>query len=53
VLIQQRRGGGRYGVFSLSKKNFKPSYQMFGHIHRALNIDEKITNYTDCDKVAI
>jgi hypothetical protein len=23
---------------------------MFGHMHEVLNVDEKITNYTDCDK---
>jgi hypothetical protein len=38
------------GVFSSSKKKIIPSHQMFGHIYRVLNVDEKITNYIDCDK---
>jgi hypothetical protein len=39
------------GVFSFLKK-IVLSNQMFGHMHRVLNINKKITNYTYCDKFA-
>jgi hypothetical protein len=49
-------GGGEgnkptIGVFS-SKKNFKQSHRMFRYMHVALNVDKKITSYTDYDKFA-
>jgi hypothetical protein len=31
---------------------FTPLHHMFGHMHGVLNVDKKITNYTDCDKFA-
>ena len=40
------------GVFSSHLKFFTPSHRMFGHMHGVLNVDEKITNYTDCYKFA-
>jgi hypothetical protein len=36
----------------LPQKIFTPSHWMFGRMHVVLNVDEKITNYTDCDKFA-
>jgi hypothetical protein len=38
------------GVFSSSPKFFITLHRMFGHMHGVLNVDEKITNYTDYDK---
>jgi hypothetical protein len=38
-------------LFSLPKF-FIPTHRIFGHMHGVLNVDEKITNYTDCDKFA-
>jgi hypothetical protein len=34
------------------QKFFTPSYRMFGHMYGVLNVDEKLTNCTDCDKIA-
>jgi hypothetical protein len=31
-------------------KFFSPSHRMFGHMYKVLNVNEKITNYTYCDK---
>jgi hypothetical protein len=34
------------------QKFFTLTHRMFGHMHGVLNIDKKITNYTNCDKFA-
>jgi hypothetical protein len=42
---------GKQRVCSVSPQNFfTPSHQIFRHIYEILNVDETITNYTDCDK---
>jgi hypothetical protein len=42
--------GVTQGVFSSSLKNFQPVTSDVWHMYGVLNVDEKITKYTDCDK---